>query len=265
MHFTSFAVQVLKVAPEFHAHRFFEGHLVISGDARCEWRGGTSPKGMRSENSFQPLKKGDFVTLWPGETHRFVPGLGPEPFLQIYFGFLPGVSETRFLRDLEGSELRGRVFRPGSGLFSLFQRVKVLTEKKTPMGQRWAACEIMAFYYSIMAEGSCSSRGKIAHPLAAELYGALLMAVQKRFSIKDFAGQKGVDPSRLNRLFRHAFGEGPLRTFQKLKLDGALRYLREHGCTLAEASEAFGYANPFHLSKQCRSIRGLSPRALLRR
>lgn len=249
----------LPAPPDFHGHPWFEVHLVLEGDGACEWAATKKTVGKRIA-----LGRGDMVFIFPGEKHRFLPA-GAGRFVQAFLGFSPGAEDGSIWKKFPPDRIRRRVLKPGPGALGMMRQVAWAWESGDGDRRRRAVFEWGATLSRWFEDGKAFPSPSHAHPLAVDLFTRLAAGIRSPWRIKDFAMEKGVDPSRLCRLFREAYGEGPSKVFQRMKLEAALAFLEEQRCTIARAADTFGYANAFHLSRQCRAFKGVSPKGWLGR
>ena len=82
-------------------------------------------------------------------------------------------------------------------------------------------------------------------------------------SVEQLARHAGVSIRQLERLSRRYFGVGPKKLFRVLRLRRCLRR-KIGGASWADAALEAGYADQAHLSRDARSILGMSPTAVMR-
>lgn len=83
--------------------------------------------------------------------------------------------------------------------------------------------------------------------------------------LDELAEHAGCSRRHLCRLFATYLGEGPVTTFDRLRLSRVAVLLARSDLSVAAAAAACGYANPFHLSRSFRLSYGLAPRAYRQR
>lgn len=91
-------------------------------------------------------------------------------------------------------------------------------------------------------------------------------AMQRRLNanptVSEIAQDLGMSTRHLSKLCRRLFNEGPARLHLRLKLRRAEQLLRHEGLRVNEASDALGFANPFHFSRVYRRVMGHPPSEL---
>jgi AraC-like DNA-binding protein len=252
--FHPFVLQTLLAGPAPHRHEYFEAHYILSGRGACVFH----PGGRAL------LRPGSFITVFPGERHHFEGFAGEDPFTQFFFGFRPEESDGPFAEELRRLTPRRKVYEVGQARLGFFHRLGFLAGQGALLRRRLACEHLKVFYYELLDKGALWDGRQNVHPVAAELLRELMVSVQGRFSLRAYARSKAIDPARLTRVFKTSFGQGPARAFQSLKLEAALEYLRNRDATLEDAAMAFCYSSAFHLSRQCKKWKGVSPRGLLR-
>ncbi len=84
----------------------------------------------------------------------------------------------------------------------------------------------------------------------------------KRWTISELAGYCQITEKHLTRLFNRIIGMPPAAYQRKLRIDRARMLLEDTQMTIAEVSDALGYADQFTFSKQFKAVTGVSPGAL---
>lgn len=69
----------------------------------------------------------------------------------------------------------------------------------------------------------------------------------------------GLDPSYLDRLFKRATGESPMRHFTRLKIETAGYLLRSTPRPVSEIAAGLGFSSAFHFSNVFKAFMGVSP------
>jgi AraC-like DNA-binding protein len=69
----------------------------------------------------------------------------------------------------------------------------------------------------------------------------------------------GLDPSYLDRLFKRATGESPMRHFTRLKIETACYLLRSTPRPVSEIAAGLGFSSAFHFSNVFKAFMGVSP------
>jgi AraC-like DNA-binding protein len=95
-------------------------------------------------------------------------------------------------------------------------------------------------------------------PLVAEAVGGLAQGAD----VGELSGRLGVSERRLQRRFRDHVGYAP-KVLQRVMRLRRFMALAAGGGALAELAAAGGYADQAHLTRECRALTGLTPRALV--
>jgi len=72
----------------------------------------------------------------------------------------------------------------------------------------------------------------------------------------------GVSPAQLVKLFKRHLGITPIRYVWETRTRRGAQLLRETGLTVGEVAHRCGFQTPFHFSRWCRELHGMSPRVL---
>lgn len=130
--------------------------------------------------------------------------------------------------------------------------------------------ELLGLLLDVFVTGPLPDRQAALPPALA----ALADHVQSRWSA-DLAGPAALDitelsaaahvsPGHLFRLFREAYGCGPARALELVRLASAATSLQRSNATIAEVARACGFANPYHFSRRFSSAYGSPPGAYRR-
>lgn len=79
--------------------------------------------------------------------------------------------------------------------------------------------------------------------------------------IGELAGEAGIDPSRLARLFRHHYGASPGAYLRRVRVEHALRRLEDPEASLAAVAAEAGFADQSHFTRVFRRHTGTTPGA----
>jgi AraC family transcriptional regulator len=83
----------------------------------------------------------------------------------------------------------------------------------------------------------------------------------ERVALEDLAGEAGVHPVHLSRVFRKRVGGGIGEYVHRLRIRAACEQMLAHQRSLAEISLATGFADQSHFTRAFRRITGMSPAA----
>lgn len=83
--------------------------------------------------------------------------------------------------------------------------------------------------------------------------------------VAEVARCAAVSPSHLRRLFRRAYGMGPLAFHGRLRIEEACRLLRHGGLNVSETADALGFSNGQNFSRAFRKVMKETPRSFARR
>lgn len=78
-------------------------------------------------------------------------------------------------------------------------------------------------------------------------------------SAAEMAEAARVSPGHLFRLFREAYGCGPVRALEIVRLARAAVSLQRSNASIAEVADVSGFANPYHFSRRFTELYGLPP------
>ena len=94
--------------------------------------------------------------------------------------------------------------------------------------------------------------------LAAQVLSGMRCGV----GVRDLAGSAGLSERQLHRRCLDAFGYGPKMLARVLRMNAALDRARA-GLALAEVAAVSGYADQAHLTREVKTLAGVTPSALL--
>lgn len=72
----------------------------------------------------------------------------------------------------------------------------------------------------------------------------------------------GVSPAQLVKLFKRHLGTTPIRYVWEMRTRRGVQLLRETGLTVGEVAHRCGFQTPFHFSRWCKELHGVSPKVL---
>jgi AraC family transcriptional regulator len=78
-------------------------------------------------------------------------------------------------------------------------------------------------------------------------------------SVRELAEAAHVSSGHLHRLFREAYGVGPARAFELVRLARAAVTLQRSNASLAQVAQLNGFANPYHFSRRFTATYGVPP------
>ena len=81
-------------------------------------------------------------------------------------------------------------------------------------------------------------------------------------TLEEIAGDVGIEPSSVCRLFRRFQGTSPYQYLLRRKMILAAEYLFETGGLVKEAAQRVGFADPYHFSRCFKAVHGVSPNQL---
>jgi AraC-like DNA-binding protein len=82
----------------------------------------------------------------------------------------------------------------------------------------------------------------------------------RHWNITILADEAGLSPSQLHRVFRLETGLSPMSWLRRERITAAKLLLVQPGLSVQRVAETVGYADPFHFSRDFRTLTGLSPR-----
>jgi AraC-like DNA-binding protein len=156
---------------------------------------------------------------------------------------------------------RGDILRP------LWRHMAALQEANRPGLQGLfenAARQMLAAFVSGMVHSL--GEGRVALPEPIE---AVLRHLQQSWqggrleppTLERLARVAAVSPGHLCRLFKQAYGRGPMEVLRKVRLDRAATMLSHTNLQIQEIARLTGFENAFHFSRCFRTEFGASPRA----
>ena len=109
--------------------------------------------------------------------------------------------------------------------------------------------------------GHLSARLGSNSPHLVEAVSAMEDHIADPLSLSQLAMVAGVTPRHLNRLFAERLGRSTMAYYREMRLDVAQRLIKDTPMSIAEISEATGFATSSHFSGVYRQAFGASPRA----
>ncbi|MET9652194.1 helix-turn-helix transcriptional regulator [Streptomyces sp. NPDC006460] len=84
------------------------------------------------------------------------------------------------------------------------------------------------------------------------------------FPVEETATAAAVSVGHLHRVFRDAYGWGPARAFELVRLARAVLALQRSNLSLAEIAAEHGFSSPYHFSRRLAATYGTPPGAFRR-
>jgi AraC family transcriptional regulator len=110
-----------------------------------------------------------------------------------------------------------------------------------------------------MSKPCRAARGHISRQTLLKIREYVLAHLAEPIEVDGLAALAGRSPFHFSRLFTHAIGMTPYRYVVHLRLQEALRQLREGKMRLADIAAETGFADQSHLSRWVRRVHGVSP------
>lgn len=214
---------------------------VLAGVARCLWRS--------AERAPKRIVPDGCLDLVAGEKEVFVAGPDTGAWSSV----------TR-----PGAVLRGLRFVPGLAPAVLGVAADELRDRRVPLGELWGR-EGTLITEQVL-DGTLSLGAVVVRRMAdATPPDRAVRALIRRLEagpprVAPAAGQLAVGERQLRRRFVQAVGYGPATYLRVTRFQRAIT-LAPRSPGLAALAAAAGYADQAHLSRDCRDLTGLTPRA----
>jgi len=176
-------------------------------------------------------------------------------------------------RDARPGSFIGVRLRPGSTRAMLGEAAVALADRTVPLEDLWGSAardaamrigsvgpgRVMSELSAVLIErGQAGGYPDRLIPRVVELAG-------DRWNVRDIAHQVGLSERQLFRRCVDEVGYGPKHLVRVLRLQRVLELARRlPGAGLAALAAAAGYADQAHMSRECRSLTGLTPARLVR-
>lgn len=108
------------------------------------------------------------------------------------------------------------------------------------------------------------ARGRLGSPTLQKIRDYVLGHLDQRIEVTDLADLAGRSAFHFTRVFSRSVGMTPYRYVVHLRLQAALRRIREGRMNLAEIAADTGFADQSHLSRWIRRVHGVAPSELVR-
>lgn len=199
----------------------------------------------------------------------------------VVFAYGPGVTHTirthperrmrKYYIDFAGSEAFTLLSNAGLGewkplnvtavhtLIPIFESIEKESSADSPLAQ--AVCETLGRLLLLkIQEHTVPGRGSV--PQSFRTYERLRAHIEAHYlrlhSVEDAAGECGVTPVHLSRLFGRFAQSGAYQFLIRLKMNHAAGLL-ENGCSVKEAGALLGFADAFQFSRAFKRVHGVPP------
>jgi len=205
-----------------------------------------------------PVTPGRVFYSPPGKRHELQLS-GHDKVAFYWIRFRPGPGSASLGRVLARQFPRGGL-PLGDSARDDFEFVRRHHRSPAPELRRAAAYRFLSFCHGARAD-------KPPIPASPHIRKALVFLearVGEKLSLGALSAHVGLDPSYLDRLFKRATGESPLRHFTRLKVETAGYLLRGTPRPVAEIAAGLGFSSGFHFSNVFKAFTGVSPLAFRR-
>ncbi|MEU6409057.1 helix-turn-helix domain-containing protein [Microbispora sp. NPDC046933] len=178
--------------------------------------------------------------------------------------------------DRPGARYVGLRFGPGTGPVVLGIPAHELRDRRVPLAGLWPGAEVRRLTEragevadsgpclgAVLEEAAERRLGAAPRPVDAALVGAVVDGVRAGVPVARIAADAGVGERRLHRRCLDAFGYGPRTLGRILRMNRAVDLARA-GTPFASVAAVAGYADQAHLSREVRSLTGVTLGTLIR-
>ncbi|GAB3161723.1 helix-turn-helix domain-containing protein [Microbispora hainanensis] len=181
--------------------------------------------------------------------------------------------------DRPGARYVGLRFGPGTGPMIFGVPAHELRDQRVPLADLWPGAEARRLTErageaaevadaagrlgAVLEEEAARRLGTAPRRVDAALVGAVVEGVRAGLPVARIAADTGVGERRLHRRCLDAFGYGPRTLGRILRMNRAVDLARE-GTPPATVAAVTGYADQAHLSREVRSLTGVTLGALIR-
>jgi len=178
--------------------------------------------------------------------------------------------------DRPGARYVGLRFGPGTGPVVFGVPAHELRDQRVPLTELWPGAEarrlteragetadVVAGLGAVLEEAAARRLGAASRRVDAALVGAVVEGVRAGLPVARIAADAGVGERRLHRRCLDAFGYGPRTLGRILRMNRALDLARG-GTPPATVAAVTGYADQAHLSREVRSLTGVTLGTLIR-
>lgn len=236
---------------DWHTNAGWEVYMQVKG-ASC-WRVG---------NESMRVREGEIYWIGPGLRHRL------EGFEGGAIHFLYLVVRAEDLRVLEEfPSLCAAGFRVLSGSPELLEQLKGLVhEVAAERPWREAVCQarldLLGYELARRMERGPRppGKGKPLHPAALRAMDLLRTNPGYSWTLPELSARAGLSVPHLCAVFKREYAQTPMRALQRLRVEEALRRLRETDQSITDLAMDLGFASSQHFSREFRRHTGKSAR-----
>lgn len=241
-----------------HRHTTYELILVERGPYRCEL------------NGIQlSVKPGEVLVIQPGDWHQDHLQNGQRHYV-VHFRLQGPRKAEPVLLFRSGTTPELQVSRANHGSDAwLIEEIRRESEQGAAHAPSVQDCLLEALFWRTLrhlpAEGLSPAVRRLPADEAARLRIAerLHRHLRENLNLTAIAAELRMSPRHFGNQCRSLFGDPPARLFLRLKLEAAADFLRAPGVRIKEASDQFGFANPYHFSRVFRRHFGRTPSAFI--
>ncbi|MEV7803084.1 helix-turn-helix transcriptional regulator [Microbispora sp. NPDC088329] len=178
--------------------------------------------------------------------------------------------------DRPGARYVGLRFGPGTGPAVLGVPAHELRDRRVPLAELWPgaearrlaerageAAELGRSVGAVLEEAAGLRPGAAPGPVDAVVVTAVVNGVRAGLPVARIAADAGVGERRLHRRCLDVFGYGPRTLGRILRMNRAVDLARG-GAPFATVAAVAGYADQAHLSREVRSLTGVTLGTLVR-
>lgn len=207
-----------------------------------------------------PVRLGDLLVLPPRVPHAY--GAHPANSWTIHWVHAAGSRLADYLKEL-GVSPPSPVVWMGEDLqlTALFNEVLKSLERSSAYPNLLQAAHALGHLLALAIRHRHERQPKALD--AVEKVAQAIVYVSEHLDrpvrVGELAALVNVSPAHFSVLFREATGSSPRDYLHLLRLHRACQLLRHPKLTLKEIADQLGYQDPFHFSRQFKSLQGVSP------
>ncbi len=219
--------------------------------------------GLEIDGRRYALRPGSIFCYGPSTSHRITSD--PEkPFLKYFIGFTgPEAQRVTSRGALRVGEARQAVYP--LELQEILDRVIVEGNRKSPSSST-IANDYLRIFLLKLDECTAGASGEPSRGLDSYIRAKAFLEENflRLTRTEDAAGELGMAPETLCRLFQHYSRTSPHQFVLRLRINLAVDLLLGTSLLVKQVAERVGFDDPFHFSRVFKKLQGASPAAFQR-
>ncbi|HZH62857.1 MAG TPA: AraC family transcriptional regulator [Metabacillus sp.] len=149
--------------------------------------------------------------------------------------------------------------------YTELQLKKLCEEYSSPHSLRPLTTSLLTyqFFIELYSKKIEESNNSKQHRIVGKMIALFSHSSSKKLSSEEIADTIGMNYAYLSTLFRKETGKSITQFQDELRIEKAIKMLKEESINISEVSHSLGFSNPFYFSRVFKKVTGVSPTTYL--